>query len=70
MAQTVCGNCRNPQGPFERRVISVTTKTQRVVIGCGFRRKDKPTKEERQKRVRECNERRRTLDEKGALLHA
>jgi hypothetical protein len=69
MAQTVCGNCRTPQGPFERRVIKVTNKVKFVIVGCGFRRAAKPTKEERQQRVRECNDRRRKLDETGELLH-
>jgi hypothetical protein len=69
VAQTVCGNCRTPQGPFERRVLKLTNKTQVVIVGCGFRRSQKPTKEERLARTKECNARRAKLDETGELLH-
>lgn len=65
--RTVCGNCRTTQGPFERRVVPLNTRTQVVSVVCGFRRRSSPTKDERNARVRECNERRRALENKGAL---
>ena len=68
--QGFCGNCRTTQGPFERTVIRQTSKVKTSLVMCGFRRSETPTKEERQKRVRECNSRRAALDAKGELTSA
>lgn len=54
--QTVCGNCGTPQGPFDRTVLPLgSKKVTHVIIVCGTKRG--ATKEERNARTRECNER-------------
>ncbi|HSE45051.1 MAG TPA: hypothetical protein VLA89_06950 [Gemmatimonadales bacterium] len=62
--QGACLNCGTTQGPFERQVLSQTNKVKTSMVVCGFRRSETPTKEERQKRVRECNARRAAADAK------
>lgn len=67
---TACANCQSPQGPFTRTVLALTpgtlnlpAKNQRVLVTCGFRRRNKPSPDERKARTVACNQRRRALEE-------